>query len=83
MNLTDAERARVAAARAQVLEHCPEAAALVKEFYDEGLIDGWRSVDFVPAGAPPPPQLYSLTGGQYLRLGELERERIALMRKVR
>ena len=43
--LSDAERERVAANRAFVLEHLPELVDFIKELLAEGLIDGWRAVD--------------------------------------
>lgn len=42
--LSPAEAERVAVNRQFILKNLPEAAALIKDLYTEGLIDGWRSV---------------------------------------
>lgn len=38
------ERADIAARRDFVIEQMPEAAAMIKELYALGMIDGWRAV---------------------------------------
>lgn len=42
--LSEAEQQRVAANRAMVIEHMPEAVQFIKDLHAEGLIDGWRNV---------------------------------------
>lgn len=42
--LSEADQQRVAANRAFVLEHMPEAVQFIKDLHAEGLIDGWRNV---------------------------------------
>lgn len=42
--LSEAEQQRVAANRAMVIEHLPEAVQFIKDLHAEGLIDGWRNV---------------------------------------
>ena len=44
VGLSDAERERVAANRAFVLEHMPELVDFIKALHAEGMIDGWRAV---------------------------------------
>lgn len=45
--LSAEEQAKVAMKKAFIEEHLPEVVPLVKDFYNAGLIDGWRSVSAV------------------------------------
>ena len=53
--LIPAQQAEIAKRKALVEEHLPEAVVLIKQFFELGMIDGWRSVvsvTFTPGDGP-------------------------------
>ena len=45
-DLTEAERERIAANVAEVRQSLPELVPLIRDLHAEGLIDGWRAIDY-------------------------------------
>lgn len=67
--LTPSQQAEIAERKALVEEHLPEGVVLIKQLFELGMIDGWRSVvsvTFTPGGGPMKarvlPEKISLTG---------------------
>ena len=58
--IDDAERARIAGNVAGLREQCPELVPFFKDLHAEGLVDGWRAIDYVGPHRPPPASALSL-----------------------
>ena len=52
--LGDADRERIAGNVAALREQCPEFVPFFKELHAEGLVEGWRAIDYVGPHRPPP-----------------------------
>lgn len=59
--LSDARRERVAQNVARVKELMPEIVPEIKALFEAGLIEGWRSVEYIGPHRPPAPGTFNLT----------------------